>query len=306
VSGRCRRCATTLAVAAAAALVALSLSACSPAATAADGRLQIVTSTDVYADIVRALAGSSVDVTSFIDSPEQDPHSFEASPRDQLALSRADVIIENGGGYDDFMNRMRTASAKRTAVTIDVVALSGHSAPKGGDLNEHVWYDFPTVERLAARLTAVFAARRPALSGTLNDAARRFVAKLHGLERSEAAIRARYNGSPVAITEPVPDYLLSACGLVNRTPEAFSAGVEAGTEVSASALEQTLHLFDAHAVRALVYNEQTSGVETTRVRAAAAANGIPAVPVTETLPTGDSYLSWMQDNLARLQRALAA
>lgn len=302
MASTCRRCAAALV---ALALLTTALSACSSATDAADGRLTIVTSIDVYADIVKAIAGSSVDVTSFINRPDQDPHSFEASSRDQLALSRADVIIENGGGYDDFMNRMSAASAKRGAVTINVVALSGHHAPPGGELNEHVWYDFPTIERLAHRLTALLAARRTALAEAFRAARTRFVARLHGLERSAAALRERYRGTPIATTEPVADYLLSACGLVDRTPPAFRSGVEAGTEVSASVLEQTLRLFTSRLVRVLVYNEQTSGIETTRVRAAAATNAIPAVPVTETLPTGATYVSWMRANLTALGEALA-
>ncbi len=183
--------------------------------------------------------------------------------------------------------------------------ISGHTAPPGGDLNEHVWYDFRSVQRFVARLVAVLSKRLPAQAHAFGTGAARFVAGLHRLETTEAAIRARYAGTPVAITEPVPDYMLSACGLVNRTPEEFSAAVEAGTDVSALVLEQTLALFDDHTVHALVYNEQTSGAETTRVLAAAHANHIPVVPVTETLPSGTSYLGWMQANLATLTKALA-
>jgi zinc/manganese transport system substrate-binding protein len=287
-------------------LLAVTLSGCAVASTAADGRLQVVTSTDVYAAIVRAIAGSHVDVTALIDSPAQDPHSFEASARDQLAIARADVVVENGGGYDDFMNQLRQAAGKGGATTLDVVAISGHTAPSGGELNEHVWYDFGSVQRFVTRLVAVLSTRLPDQARALEAAAARFIAGLHGLEATESSLRARYGGTAVAITEPVPDYLLSACGLVNRTPEQFSAAVEGGTDVSALVLEHTLELFDHHTVHALVYNEQTSGAETTRVLAAAHADDIPVVPVTETLPnTTIGYLAWMRANLAALTKALA-
>ena len=54
----------------------------------------------------------------------------------------------------------------------------------------------------------------------------------------------------------------------------------------------------------LVYNEQTSGPQTEQVVDAAKADGIPAVPVTETLPDGQDYLSWMQANIRALSQAL--
>jgi zinc/manganese transport system substrate-binding protein len=57
-------------------------------------------------------------------------------------------------------------------------------------------------------------------------------------------------------------------------------------------------------VKLLAYNEQTSGPETARVLAAAKAHGIPVVPVTETLPPGKAYLSWMTDNLTAIKQAL--
>jgi zinc/manganese transport system substrate-binding protein len=287
-------------------LAAMALSGCAVDTSAADGRVQVVTSTDVYAAIVRAITGSRVDVTALIDSPAQDPHSFEASARNELAIARADVVIENGGGYDDFMNQLRQAAGKSGATTLDVVAISGHTAPPGGDLNEHVWYDFGSIQRFVARLVAVLSTRLPAQAHAFDASAARFVAALHRLETTESALRARYGGTSVAITEPVPDYLLSACGLVNRTPEQFSAAVEGGTDVSALVLEHTLALFDQHIVHALVYNEQSAGAETTRVLAAAHADDIPVVPVTETLPnTTIGYLGWMRANLAALTTALA-
>jgi zinc/manganese transport system substrate-binding protein len=297
------------AVAVGAALAALAsspaLSGCTSAAGASDGRLQVVASTDVYGSVVRAVAGDRVDVTSIIAGTAQDPHSYEASARNLLAVSSADVVIENGGGYDDFMNRLRTTSAKAGAAVIDVVTISGITAPPGGELNEHVWYDFPAVATFVHRLVHVLSARAPAEARQFRAGAARFLAGVHRLERVEGAIRAADAGTPVAITEPVPLYLLQACGLVDRTPAAFSAALESDSDVSASVLQQTLDLFDHHEVRALVYNAQTFGAETTRVLAAAKADDVPAVPVTETLPAGIGYLAWMRANLTAVRNAVA-
>jgi zinc/manganese transport system substrate-binding protein len=293
-------------ISAAACLVVLlaTLPACSSTSASAAGRLQVVTSTDVYGDIIHAIAGDHAEVTSFIDNPDQDPHSYEASARNQLAISKADLIVENGGGYDGFIARMATASAKPNAVMVNVVQLSGHTAPAGGELNEHVWYDFATVQTLVARLQAYFVAHDPTDRADFVKNAAAFSARLRTLEASEAAIRSAHAGDGAAITEPVPLYLLAACGLINKTPAAFSEAVEAGNDVSTTVLKQTLDLFSTHAVRVLVYNEQTSGAETTRVLAAAKANHVSTVGVTETLPSGESYLSWMRANLAAVRTAL--
>ena len=104
----------------------------------------------------------------------------------------------------------------------------------------------------------------------------------------------------MAITEPVPLYLLTACGFENRTPPEFSEAIEEDSDVAPGVLKQTLDLFDSRQVELLAYNEQTGGPQTEAVLAAAKRNNIPAVPVTETLPTGETYLSWMGKNVAAL------
>jgi zinc/manganese transport system substrate-binding protein len=277
--------------------------ACSASQAAPTDTIRVVASTDVYGALAHAIAGRQASVTSLIRNPSQDPHSYEASARDQLAVGRADVVIENGAGYDDFVDRMlRAADSGATVVT--AVRLS--PTPAAARTNEHVWYDFATVARVVDRLRAVFTAQRPEDRNLFAHNAAAVLAGLHSLDRAAGAIRAAYGGTGVAITEPLPLYLLAACGLVNRTPEEFSSAVEAGTDVSVRSLRQTLGLMDSGAAHALVYNEQTIGIETTRLIAAAHAHGVPVVPMTETLPSGQDYLTWMRANLARLRSALAA
>ena len=108
----------------------------------------------------------------------------------------------------------------------------------------------------------------------------------------------------VAITEPVPLYLTEAAGLVNVTPPGFSEAIEEGTDVPPTVLADTLALFTGKKVAVLVYNEQTSSPETEQMLTAAKDNSIAVVGVTETLPEGKDYLSWMDANITALVGAL--
>lgn len=277
----------------------------SGASSTPDGAIRIVASTNVYGDIAKRVGGDAVDVTSFISDPSQDPHSYEADARNQLALTDADVVIENGGGYDDFVDTM-LASADSDADVINAVELSGKTAgADGAELNEHVWYDFPTIAALTDRLADTLSDLRPDDAATFAANAAALKDDLTALEATEAQVKAAHDGASVAITEPVPGYLLEACGLVDATPEEFSEAIEEGTDVPVGAMSDTLDLFSSHAVVALVYNEQTSGPETEQVLAAAKDASVPAVPVTETLPSGVDYVGWMTANLTALQEALA-
>jgi zinc/manganese transport system substrate-binding protein len=268
------------------------------------GLVSVVASTNVYGDIVKTIGGPAVAVTSIIDNPEKDPHEYEADARTQLALSKAQLVIENGGGYDDFMDTM-LKSAQTKPTVINVADVSGRNQhPSDGEFNEHLWYDFPTVEKLAAQLVTELSAAAPGQAATFESNGKAFAAQLGQLQQDEAAIKAKHAGEGVAITEPVPLYLLEAAGLVNKTPETFSAAIEEDTDVPPAVLKETEDLFDTKQVKLLAYNQQTTGPQTEAVLAAAKRNNIRVVPVTETLPTDQSYLSWMQANLRAVSSAL--
>jgi len=269
------------------------------------GPIRVVASTNAYGDIAQQIGGDAVTVTSLIDDPSQDPHSYEADGQVQLALSKAQVVIENGGGYDDFVDTLLKGVNNRDATVLNAADISGiDQNPKHGEFNEHLWYDFPVMqkvaEKIASTLTAIDAGKKAVFAA--NTAA--FVDKLATLENTEATVKAAHDGVGVAITEPVPLYLTDACGLINKTPEKFSSAVEEGTDVSPLVLQRTLTLFSDHRVKLLVYNEQTEGPETELVLAAAKTARVAVVPVTETMPTGKSYIGWMTSNLAAIATAL--
>jgi zinc/manganese transport system substrate-binding protein len=312
------------------AAAALVLAGCSGTASGAgtgDGRISIVASTDVYGQIAQVVGGDAVDVTSLIDSPTQDPHEYEASASDQLAVKSAGLLIENGGGYDPFFDALLQASgssapvivaaeyspawptpatADGTASTLgsDPHAQSDHADGQPEDFNEHVWYDPATAGRVANAIAAELSALDPAHATDFAANAATFGTGIQKLEDSLSAIAAAHAGAPVFITEPVPGYLLDAAKLENVTPDAFSEAVEAGTDVPPATLVEALGLIKGGGVKLVITNAQAAGAETTQVIDAANSAGVPTFAVMETLPDGLTYLQWMQNNIDELAQAL--
>jgi len=264
--------------------------------------IAVVTSTSVWGDIVKQIGGDQVSVASLISDPAADPHSFEPNAQAQLALSKAALVVGNGGGYDAFLQQMLQA-AGGTAPVIDAVAVSGFDTGQAG-LNEHVWYDFPTAVKVAGRIAIELSTIRPEQAALFTANLTAFTGKVAALTAKLDVIKAAHGGTPVAITEPVPRYLIDAAGLVNVTPAEFSAAIEEGTDVPPAVLADTLALFTGRKVAVLVYNMQTSSPETEQLLAAAKDNGIAVVGVGETLPEGEDYVSWMDSNLTALVGAL--
>lgn len=303
----------------------------SPAADEVD-RLRVVASTNVYGDVASRIGGDLVEVTSIITGQTQDPHSYEASARDQLALAKADLVIENGGGYDPFIDTLLAGITTSEPVVVNASEESGllddgddertggddANAEEDGDdhaadddahahvegFNEHVWYSFHAMENLAKALADEFAELDPANESVYAANFESFAGDLAALEERAAELRAVADGGGVAVTEPVPVYLLEEVGLVNLTPDAFSEAFEEGADVPPAALQETLALFPAGTVTLLAYNEQTTGPETEQVRGAAEDAGVAVVSFSETMPEDGGYIDWMTDNLDALTEAL--
>jgi zinc/manganese transport system substrate-binding protein len=305
-----KRSVFTLAAIASTAAAALALAGCSASADPANtpsndlSRLTVVASTNVWGDVAKQVGGDRISVTSIIDDPSKDPHEYQASGQDQLTLSKAKVVVVNGGGYDDFVGEM-LAALRSKPVVLNATDISGYDQhPSDGEFNEHLWYDLPTVKKVAERLEKVFAKARPAASATFAANEKRFEASLAQLVAREKSLEAKYAGEGAAITEPVPLYMLEAVGLVDKTPQKFSEAIENDTDVAPSVLQDTLDLFSRHEVALLAYNEQTTGAQTQKVLNTAKANDVPVVPVDETLPEGKTYLTWMRANLDAIGTAL--
>ncbi|AWN24966.1 zinc ABC transporter substrate-binding protein [Streptomyces sp. NEAU-S7GS2] len=275
-----------------------------PHRDASSSVIPVVASTNVYGDIVQQVGGGKVKVVSIISDPAQDPHSYEASTQNRLALSKAKVVVENGGGYDDFVGEMLRSAKNSSPAVIDAVKVSGKASKAGAELNEHVWYDAPVMGKLADRIADALAKAAPADAAVFRHNAAAFKDRLTVLESKERQVKAAHAGAAVAVTEPVPLYMTEAMGLRNKTPADFSEAVEEGEDVSAQSLQRILALFTGKQVKALIYNKQTSGPPTEKVKAAAEENGIPVVPVTETLPPGEDYIGWMTANVGAIKSAL--
>lgn len=299
---------------------------------AADGAIAVVASTNVYGQLAEAVGGDLVEVTSIVDSASQDPHSFEPSARDQLTVADAQLVIENGGGYDAFIDALLESSGSEAHV-ITAVEFS-HSWPENAGhedehaeeehaeeehaeeehadhghvegFNEHVWYDPHTMGYVVEEIAAELAELSPDDAETFSANADALLAEIEGLESELAQLESSFGGAQVFVTEPVSVDLAAAAGLDIVTPDAFSEAVEEGQDVPPATLLEALTLLRDGEVDVVIANAQTGGAETTQVLDEAETASIPVVEFTETLPEGQTYISWMQENIAALGEALEA
>jgi zinc/manganese transport system substrate-binding protein len=285
------------------AFVLLLATGCGRAARAPAGAagIPVVAAENFYGELAGQVCGGRCAVTSILRNPAADPHTYESSVADAAAVANARLVIENGMGYDAFVDHLLAASPDKARLVINVQALTGHGS---GD-NPHLWYDPGTMPAVAKAVADDLAGIDPAHAADYRAAAERFDASLQPLMAEIAKIRATYPGAPVAATEPVFGYMERALGLDDLMPASFQRAIEDGNDPSAQDAAAAEQLLNQRRVRLLIYNLQTETPVTTRMRELAATDGIPTVGVTETEPAGTTYAGWMLDQLVQVERALA-
>ncbi|MFX0580018.1 metal ABC transporter solute-binding protein, Zn/Mn family [Nocardia nepalensis] len=255
----------------------------------------VVASTNVWGDIAAAIAGPDASVTSLITSA--DPHSHETSAVESAKISDADLIVFNGGGYDEFIEKAIQGKDKRTVEAFE-------SRTDKSDENEHVFYDPSTVSTVADRIASTLGELDSAHAAAYTDRAAAFKTKLTAISAIATKIASEHPKTPVLQTEPLAHYLLVAAGTRDLTPHEFQEAIEQETDPAPAAVAATQDLLTGKKVRALIYNIQTQDKITKDLRSLAQSNGLPIVEVTETLPDGVDYIQWQTKNAQALAAAL--
>ncbi len=255
-----------------------------------------------YANVLGQIGGRYVHVASILNNPNTDPHTFESSPSVAQQVSSAQLIVQNGVGYDTFMNKIESASpnSKRKVIVVQNVVGLPADTP-----NPHLWYDLKTMPAVAKVMAVDLSALAPSHAAYFQANLATFDASLTPLQQAIAAFKAKYAGTTVATTEPVADYLLQAMGMNNLTPFAFQADIMNGVDPSPQDITLENGFFTKHQVKVFCYNQQVVDSLTSSIRETALSAGVPVVGVYETMPTpGYDFQSWMLAEVNAIAKAV--
>jgi zinc/manganese transport system substrate-binding protein len=273
----------------------------------APGAIVAVGAENEYANVIAQVGGSYVKVSAIESNPNTDPHTFEASPSVAEVVGAARLVVQNGVGYDTYMERIESASggvgSNSSRRVIDVQKLLGlpDSTP-----NPHLWYKPQTMPAVARAIAADLAVIEPAHAAYFHANAAAFQRSLTPWYEALKQFAAAHPGTPVATTEPVGDYMLEAAGTKNLTPFGLQADIMNGVDPAPQDVTLQTGLFSGHRVKALLYNQQVTDSLTQSFLEAAKRAGVPVVGVYETMPTpGYDYQSWMLAEVNALRRAVA-
>lgn len=263
------------------------------------GVIRVVASTNVWANVIELVGGEWVEVTAIIDSVTKDPHSYQASDKDQQAINEAELVVYNGGGYDDFMLTLIAAAPESMTV---LPLIEPADSNESGD--EHIWYDLVSVEKAAADFAAVITELRPEAFAQINTNYDFFVRELENLEIRVEALRDKALGLGVITHESVANRMLQFAGFINMTPQALADAIEQERDVPITALSESKALFEGQLAILLVTHARVPDQVSEELTQAAKASGASVVELSELLPEGMDYLDWMAQVIDQLQEAI--
>jgi zinc/manganese transport system substrate-binding protein len=270
------------------------LAACgstSASGVSSNGVVSVVAAENEYGNVASQIGGNYVQVSSVESNPNTDPHTYEVSPNVAGEVAGAGLVIQNGVGYDSYMDKIESASPNSNRKVINVQHLLGlpDDTP-----NPHLWYDPRTMPAVATAMGNDLAALDPSHAAYFHANVTKFDASLQPWLSAIASFKAQYGGTTAATTEPVADYLLTAMGIDNLTPFAFQADIMNGTDPTPQDISLENGFFSKHQVKLFAYNQQVVDSLTESIRGKAQQAGVPVVGVYETMPTpGYTYQSWM-------------
>lgn len=264
--------------------------------------IRVVTSLNFYGEVAGEVAGRYGQVTSLINNAAVDPHDFQPGTDDARKMEEANVVIQNGLGYDTWLTKLANSTARRHCVHIDV---GQQVAGKHDGDNEHVWYQPQLMRHLAYYLAGQYGRLDPRHAGYYHQRAQKYTRSLKKMEKEIALVK-RQVGSKrdVAVSEPVFDYALHALGY--RVIDAhFEKAIEDGNDPSPEDIRNLQQAISDHQIAFFVENSQTSDRVVNNLVKMAERNGVPVLRVTESKPNKMTYPEWMlkqYQELAAIQR----
>lgn len=188
----------------------------------AQAAVTVVASFSILADLVRAVGGDAVTVTSLVEAG-QDGHVFQPRPSDLTRLRDADLVVINGLGFEGWLTRLIQSAGYRGPL---VVASRGvtplgesgaeaaapvahghahdetHTADAAGTPDPHAWQDPTRVLLYIDNITAGLAGIDPANAAVYHQRAAHYKAELQALDAELRQQLAAPAGTARAVVTP--------------------------------------------------------------------------------------------------------
>ncbi|PLS29451.1 metal ABC transporter solute-binding protein, Zn/Mn family [Bifidobacterium parmae] len=287
-----------VAAAVAAAAFALACAACGTAAgdggttdgaqttTEKTGAIEVVASVNQWGSLAKEIGGDAVDVTSILSSTGVDAHDFEPKTSDLAKLSRAEIVVANGAGYDTWATKSRGPDSTLVSAAQIVGAMDGD--------NPHLWFSKDARAGMAKELADAFSKARPKKRKAFAANLKAWQSREKELDTRMADFADAHEDLTYGATEAVVYYLMSDMSFDDVTPEGYAQAVANGGEVAPADLQTFQEVIEKKRADVLVNNTQEASDATNMLIGTAGRSDVPVVDVSEQMPEKyDTLVDWI-------------
>jgi zinc/manganese transport system substrate-binding protein len=285
--------------------------------------LQVVASFSILGDLVENVGGETVEVTTLI-GPGVDAHTYDAAPADLVVLSEADLVFENGLGFEPWLDQFFASTqppGTRIVVSDGIAprAAGDHAEQEGtellaedagehGEFDPHVWHDVANVIVMVGNIRDALAAADPARAELYEANAEAYISELTALD---ASIRQQVGSLPeerrkLVTSHDTFGYFAAAYGFEVIGTALGSLSTEAG-DPSARSIATLISEIEEAGVPA-IFAENVANPDL--MESIAVEAGVELAPplYTDALgppgSPGDTYIGMMQSNVTTVVDAL--
>lgn len=267
-----------------------------------NNKITITATTDFYGEVAKAVVGNKGHVTSVINNPSVDPHDYEPTSKIAKEVANSNVLVANGVGYDGWMSKLAKNAPKATYIKVGEDLLD----KKDGD-NPHLWYNPKTMPKLASDLAKHFSKLQPKNEAYFKANAKQYIKSLASINQQIKRINAvakKTTNKEVYVSEPVFDYALQAAGF-KVADHSFEEDTENGVDPSPKTIKTMQTNIKNHKIAFFVFNKQVDSKTVNNLVSLARKNKVPVLAVTETLPSGKTYKTWMLSQYQQLYKIIS-
>lgn len=240
------------------------------------GPINVVASINQWGSLATELGGDDVTVTSIMNSTNVEAHDFEPKTSDVAKLSKAQIVVANGAGYDSWA----TKALSKSSTLVSAASVMGATE---GD-NPHLWFSKDARSSVAAAITDAYIKALPSKK-------KAFQKRLKAWQNSEKSMESWVNdftkthtNLTYAATEPVAYYLMSDLGFKDTTPKGYAQSTASGGEPAPADLQAFQTLVEGKGADVVINNTQEASDATNMITGTAGRSDVPVVDVSEQMP----------------------
>lgn len=295
-----------------------------------DGKISIVTTIFPYYDFVRQLAGDKADVRLLL-SPGSDPHSYEPTPSDIVAIENCDLFIYNGGESDEWVDGVLSSIENKNIKVMKMMEYvtlrheqsmdhnhehaehedmddndEGHDHEEGEEYDEHIWTSIRNAERMSASIADELISLDSKNSDYYNEKKADYISSLDSLDKKFTEVANNKKRDTLVFGDRFP--FLYFVSDYNLGYECAFPGCSHETEPSTAVVSHLIDFTRENNIPVVFYLELSSGKIAQIISEDSSAKTMQFSSchnvTKEDFENGATYISVMEQNLEALKEAL--